>query len=159
RLGHLLRLAFDVVDDVVRTDEHARAALAAAAEGNHLVHHLLEGDLPLPHDGRTLAYRCRQRKRGPAPANPLAAGGHVCDATPGTSHPPCPATASRTGRSTSSQWVMPRASRARSVVRTPACSPRWGTDCAARRSPERRRRRVSPPIRSATRRSPPCSPP
>src|SRR5262249_42725877 len=68
RLGHLLRLAVDVVDDVVRTDEHARAALAAAAEGNHLVHHLLEGDLP--HDGRTLAYRYRQRKRAPSPAAP-----------------------------------------------------------------------------------------
>src|SRR5262249_58375925 len=72
RLGYLLRLAVDVVDDVVRTDEHARAALAAAAEGNHLVHHLLEGDLP--HDARTLAYRSRQRKRAPSPSDPLAAG-------------------------------------------------------------------------------------
>src|SRR5262249_62396893 len=65
RLGHLLRLALDVVDDVVRADEHARAALAAAAEGDHLVHHLLEGDVR--HDGRTLAYRCRQRKRRTSP--------------------------------------------------------------------------------------------
>src|SRR5262249_60819486 len=65
-------LALDVVDDVVRADEHARAALAAAAEGDHLVHHLLEGDLR--HDGRTLAQRCRQRKRrrvrAPSPYGP-----------------------------------------------------------------------------------------
>jgi hypothetical protein len=42
RLRDLLRLAVDVVDDVVGADENAGAALAAAAERHHLVHHLLE---------------------------------------------------------------------------------------------------------------------
>ena len=42
RLRDLLRLAVDVVDDVVRADQHAGAALAAAAVGDDLVHHLLE---------------------------------------------------------------------------------------------------------------------
>src|SRR4030095_13505685 len=49
-LRHLLRLGVDVVDNVVRTDQHAGAALAAAAEGHHLVHHLLEGHVG--HDAR-----------------------------------------------------------------------------------------------------------
>src|SRR6185369_13454832 len=51
-LRHLLRLAVDVVDDVVGTHEHAGAALAAAAECDDLVHHLLEGDVR--HGGRTV---------------------------------------------------------------------------------------------------------
>src|SRR5262245_13187132 len=81
RLGHLLRLALDVVDDVVRADEHARAALAAAAESDHLVHHLLEGDVR--HDGRTLAQRCRQRKRrgvlAPSPLRALLSRRRGCE--------------------------------------------------------------------------------
>ena len=43
RLRHLLRLAVDVVDDIVGADEHAGAALAAAPIRHDLVHHLLEG--------------------------------------------------------------------------------------------------------------------
>src|SRR5262249_58505912 len=54
-------LPVDVVDDVVGADQHAGAALAAAAVGHHLVHHLLEGDLR--HPVRTLAQAPRQRKR------------------------------------------------------------------------------------------------
>ena len=42
-LGDLLRLAVDVGDHVVRADEDARPALAAAPERHDLVHHLLEG--------------------------------------------------------------------------------------------------------------------
>ena len=42
RLGDLLGLTVDVVDDVVRADQHAGAALAAAPVADHLVHHLLE---------------------------------------------------------------------------------------------------------------------
>ena len=45
RLRDLLRLAVDVVDDVVGADQHAGAALAAAAVRHHLVHHLLERDV------------------------------------------------------------------------------------------------------------------
>src|SRR5262249_22894939 len=73
RLGYLLRLRVDVVDDVVRTHQHAGAALAAAAEGHHLVHHLLEGDVR--HAAGTLAQQFTQRKRrGPALARHLSAG-------------------------------------------------------------------------------------
>src|SRR4029077_1623100 len=155
RLGHLLRLAVDVVDDVVRADEHARAALAAAPEGDHLVHHLLEGDVP--HDGRTLAYRCRQRKRrtpaGPPPCRRVTRVRRHC---PGPRARRWTAT-SRTGPSTSSRWATPRASSGRSIVRTPQCWPRWRTAFPPRRSPERRRAATSPPIRSATQRSRPCS--
>ena len=64
-LRHLLRLAVDVVDDVVRADEHAGAALAAAAVRHDLVHHLLErGDR---HARQTLVVgipRCQLRGGG-----------------------------------------------------------------------------------------------
>ena len=45
RFRDLLRLAIDVVDDVVRTDEHARAAFTAAAVLHHLVHHRFEAGI------------------------------------------------------------------------------------------------------------------
>src|SRR5438034_523671 len=56
RLGHLLRLPVDVVDDVVRADEDAGAALAAAPVGDHLVHHLLEARM-LEHRADTIRRR------------------------------------------------------------------------------------------------------
>src|SRR5439155_1086976 len=56
RLGHLLRLPVDVVDDVVRADEDAGTALAAAPVGDHLVHHLLEARM-LDHRADTIRRR------------------------------------------------------------------------------------------------------
>src|SRR5262245_27432983 len=52
RLRHLLRLPVDVVDDVVRADEHAGAALAAAPVVDDLVHHLPEARIRLAGLGR-----------------------------------------------------------------------------------------------------------
>src|SRR5262249_31525390 len=45
RLRHLLRLADDVVDDVVWTYQDAATALATTAVGDHFVHHLLEAGM------------------------------------------------------------------------------------------------------------------
>src|SRR5205809_4650271 len=55
-LGHLLRLPVHVVDDVVRADQHAGAALAAASVGDDLIHHLLEARM-LDHRADTIRRR------------------------------------------------------------------------------------------------------
>src|SRR5207247_8974116 len=69
RLRHLLRLAVDVVDDVVGADEDAGAALAAAAEVDHLVHHLLERRVA---EARAVGPRRLGHERGTLPT-PLPA--------------------------------------------------------------------------------------